>query len=219
MRKEPLESGEVYHIFNRSIAGFKIFNHKSDAERMIDLLKYYQAKSPSVKFSYFARVSGYDKERYFKQEEKDRIILADIIAYCIMPTHFHLVLKQLDDNGISVFMNNVLNAYSRYFNVKYNRKGPLWEGRFRNRLVRSDEQLLHLTRYIHLNPTTAELVENPQSWQASSYNEYISSPDGKKKVCCYGSILDINPSVYKKFVEERVTYQKTLSEIKNLVID
>ena len=219
MRKEPLENGEVYHIFNRSIAGFKIFNYKSDAERMIDLLKYYQAKSPSVKFSYFARIARHDKERYSKQEEEHRTILSDIIAYCIMPTHFHLVLKQLDDNGISVFMNNVLNAYSRYFNVKYNRKGPLWEGRFKNRLVRSDEQLLHLTRYIHLNPTTAELVEDPQSWHASSYNEYVSRSDGKKKLCCYRGILDINPSGYKKFVEERVTYQKTLSEIKDLVID
>jgi putative transposase len=79
-----------------------------------------------------------------------------------MPTHIHLVLRQLKDGGISKFMSNILNSYSRYFNIKHNRKGPLWEGRFRKVLVGSDEQLLHLTRYVHLNPVTACLVDKPK---------------------------------------------------------
>ena len=70
-------------------------------------------------------------------------------------------------------MRRLLNSYTRYFNEKIKRKGPLWEGRFKKVLVNSDEQLLHLTRYVHLNPVSAGIVEKPEDWPCSSYREYI----------------------------------------------
>ncbi len=78
-----------------------------------------------------------------------------------MPTHIHLILKQLKEDGISAYMSKILNSYTCYFNRRTKRKGPLWESRFKRVEVTSDEQLLHLTRYIHLNPVTAHIVEEP----------------------------------------------------------
>ena len=136
-----------------------------------------------------------------------------------MPTHIHLVLRQLKDNGISKFMSNILNSYSRYFNLKHNRKGPLWEGRFKKIMVENDDQLLHLTRYIHLNPVTAYLVNRPEDWFASSYHEYIMSVVQENRLCNCTYTLDTNPTSYKRFVEDNISYQRELAKIKHLAMD
>jgi putative transposase len=221
MRKQPLVTGEVYHVLNRSIAGFKIFDHKNSSERMLSLARYYKVKRPPTRFSYSLKWDSFVEyvQADDKQASNKDSILVQIIAFCLMPTHFHLILKQLAPDGISIFMGNVLNAYSRYFNIKYNRKGPLWEGRFLNKLVTTQEQFLHLTRYIHLNPVTAGLIDKPEEWNASSYKEYLSECDGEESMCCFKDILDMNKAAYKKFVEDRIHYQRTLAIIKDLIID
>jgi putative transposase len=145
--------------------------------------------------------------------------LVDIIAFCIMPTHVHFALRQLTEGGISMYMGNVLNSYARYFNIKYRRKGPLYEGRFKSVLVESNEQLYHLTRYIHLNPVTAGLADKPEEWKASSYNEYTSRIEKSEKTCKFDDLLNIDPHSYNEFVMMRKDYQKELSRIKGLVID
>ena len=218
-RKNPLRTGEVYHIFNKSIAGFKIFNNDSAISRIVALLKYYQINQSPFKFSYFIKANQKEKPEFLWRLGAEKSHLVEIIAYCIMPTHLHLILKQMKDKGISIFMNNILNSYSRYFNIRYKRKGPLWEGRFKNVLITTDEQLLHLTRYIHLNPVTAFLVDKPHSWNASSYNEYLLNVDEDKKICIYKAILNIEPNVYKSFVEDRVSYQRDLKRIKDLIFE
>jgi putative transposase len=136
-----------------------------------------------------------------------------------MPTHIHFILKQLKKNGISAFMRLILDSYTRYFNIKHQRKGPLWQSRFKNVLVESDEQMYHLTRYIHLNPVTAGLVEKPEQWMPSSYLEYIQQGNKKQRTCRFEDILTIQPLEYKDFVENRVNYQKELALIKHLVLD
>jgi putative transposase len=220
-RKDPLVTGNVYHILTKSIAGFKIFNINSDFLRIKRALQYYQVKNHVLKFSQFltlkeVKKKGFDKCVSSIISPKDKNLI-QIVAYCTMPTHLHLILKQLKENGISIFMGNLLNSYSRYFNVKYKRKGPLWEGRFKSILIESDEYLLHLTRYIHLNPTTANLVRKPEDWKFSSYREYISNKE--EALCDYSDLLDISRSSYKKFVENRISYQKELHKIKHLVLE
>ena len=96
-------------------------------------------------------------------------LLVKVVAYCIMPTHFHMILKQILPDGITNYLGRLLNGYSRYFNVKHHRTGPLWAGRFKNCLIFSNDHLLHLTRYIHLNPTLAGMVKDPVEWKFSSY--------------------------------------------------
>lgn len=222
IRKDPLKIGEVYHIFTKSIAGFKIFNGKEDFSRMMGLIRYYQNGKTSLKFSYVMRTKSSEEQQHSIFPDKEARDLVEIIAYCIMPTHLHLILKQAQDRGISIYMSNILNGYTRYFNIKYHRKGPLWEGRFKNVLIKSDEQLLHLTRYIHLNPVTAELVDEPQHWPVSSYLEYLRDEGVKgsdESLCSYKDILDVEPITYKKFVEDRISYQRTLADIKNIIFE
>jgi putative transposase len=143
--------------------------------------------------------------------------IVKILAYCLMPTHIHLALQQMTDGGISNFIYRLLKGYSQYFNLKHARKGPLWEGRFVNILVKTDGQLLHLTRYIHLNPVTALLVDKPEEWKFSSYREYVSLlKEGERKICDFSHQLTINAEGYKKFVLDRIDYQRKLALIKHL---
>ncbi len=213
--KTILAKGETYHIFSKSIAGFEVFRKDSEYERMKNLLKYYKTENPPLRFSMFMEIKN--KGGFSQKHLSSKESLVDIIAYCFMPTHFHLILKQLNENGISVFMSNILNIYTRYFNVKTKRKGPLWESRFRRILVETDEQLLHLTRYIHLNPVTAYLVDKPQDWKFSSYKEFLQ--EDKEKICNYSEVLDIKPQNYKEFVTIQINYQRELAGIKKLFLE
>ena len=222
IRKKKLVTGEVYHIYSKSIAGFKIFNNCSDFARAIKMLRYYQIENMPLSFSRFIalgqiREEGFNRYFNFVSQGKDKNI--QIIAYCFMPTHLHLVLKQLKNKGISIFMGNFLNSYSRYFNTTHKRKGPLWQGRFENVLVSKDEQLFHLTRYIHLNPVTAYLVDKPQQWLGSSYCEYLLKVKGNDRICEYDDILEVEPTAYKSFVEDRISYQRELAAIKDLLLE
>lgn len=220
-RTETLATGEYYHIFNRSIAHFRIFDNPHNCKRFIQSTRHYQASEPGVKFSELLeppeKTNNVDIPSSFTATAHERLV--DIIAYCLMPTHMHFVLKQLKDNGISRFMANVQNSYSRYFNIKYTRNGPLWSGRFKNVLIDSQEYLSHLTCYIHLNPVSAGLVKRPEDWEFSSYREYCGEADGKEKICSYADILDMNCEEYRRFVEDRIEGQKELEEIKHLVLE
>jgi len=219
-RKEELVVGQVYHIFSRSIAGFKIINNESEFSRMRATIRYYRREKPPIKFSKFiksARVKDNHPAETILLADQEKLV--EIIAYCLMPTHLHLILKQLKENGISAFMSNILNSYTRYFNTKIDRKGPLWEGRFKNVLVETDEQLLHLTRYIHLNPVTAYLINKPEEWPASSYQEYLLKVNDNDRICKYNDILDIEPTSYREFVEDMTSYQRELATIKELLFE
>jgi len=213
MRRECLGTGEIYHVCNKSIAGFRIFNNDAEFLRIRELMQYYQVQRQHPSFSKF-KESGIQNPNVCNNKK-----LVQIICHSPMPTHIHLTLKQLIDKGISIFMGNLLNSYSRYFNIKHNRKGPLWEGRFKAVLVQTDEQLLHLTRYIHLNPVTARLVDKPEDWLHSSYREYVSMNDSRDKICQFDDLLDICPAAYKEFTEDRISYQRELAKIKNLLLD
>jgi putative transposase len=217
-----LATDEYYHVFNKSIAGFRIFNEPQEFGRMLCSIRYYQRKKIRIDLSDFVRLKQIDAigfDRSMNSLPGENLKLVEIIAFCLMPTHIHLVVKQLCDNGISKFMNNTLNSYTRYFNTKYKRKGPLWVGRFKRVLVETDTQLLHLTRYVHLNPTTANLVRKPQQWAYSSYKEYLGKGKGEGRISVPRGAIDISPRDYKKFVEDRRSYQKDLGIIKSFLLD
>ncbi|MFH0855687.1 MAG: transposase [Candidatus Omnitrophota bacterium] len=221
MQSRMLISGSTYHVFSKSISGYNIFCNGSEFMRMRQVFSYYKTDESGVKFSqsYINKPSQNDKQA---KRGKETVFhgdsLVEIIAYCIMPTHIHLILKQLKEKGIFNFMRNSLISYTKYFNLKHNRKGPLWEARFKRVEVVSDEQLIHLTRYIHLNPVTAYLTDRPEKWQYSSYNEYVTDKVNNK-LCTFKNMLGIDPRLYKKFVENQIDYQRNLAKIKRMVFD
>ncbi len=215
--RKPIPENAVLHVFNKSIANYNIFNTDADHQRYLWMMQYFSLPNQMESFSNFLRDNSH------KMSEKIAALVTDnppevkIIAYCLMPTHFHLVTQQKNQRAISDFMLKLQNGYTQYFNDKHNRKGPLWEGRFKHVECESDEQLIHLTRYVHLNPVTAYLVEKPDEWRASSYQEYLGNSE--TKICHFRSVLQIDLRTYEKFVLDRVHDQRMLATIKKQLLD
>ena len=217
IRKDSLENDFCYHIFSRSIAKYVVFNDEEDYSRFTEILELYKHRNFNFQYSKFIRFNPIDQSRIINELQSDNDVWVEVIAFCLMPTHIHFLLKQKAEHGVSKFIGRILNCYSRYFNVKHNRSGPLWTGRFKSVLVTTGEQLLHLTRYIHLNPASAGLVAKPEEWLNSSYNDYID--ESHSRLADYSDLFPITPKEYKKFVMDRKDYQRELSKIKSLIIE
>lgn len=139
-----------------------------------------------------------------------------------MPNHFHLLVRQVMNNGISQFVGNATNSYTRYFNTKRRRTGPIFEGKFKSVRIETEKQLLHVSRYIHLNPYTGYVVktlDDLESYQYSSFSEYItpSSLDLFERDAILSSFRSAN--AYKKFVFDQADYQRTLNRIRHLTLE
>lgn len=186
---------------------------------MREVLNLYRFSNFKYRYSKFIELEYETQRKIINGLKNEKFVLIEIIAYCLMPTHLHLILKQAQDNGISRYMAKVLNSYSRFFNLSHRREGPLWAGRFKSVLVTDDEQLLHLTRYIHLNPTSANLVRDPQDWVYSSYLEYIDKCSEEDQLCANTNLFDVSTDDYRKFVLSRKKYQQEISRIKKLIIE
>lgn len=135
-----------------------------------------------------------------------------------MPNHFHFLVRQIQDKGISIFMSQLTNSYTKYFNTKYKRVGPLFQGAFKAVRVVTDEQLVHLSRYIHLNPIVSLLTKSLMNYPWSSFFEYSGEASG---FCSTKEVLSFFPSkdAYKKFLEDQTEYGITLETIKHQIID
>jgi len=204
----------IYHVFNKSIKDFVIFNNHAEYSRMFELIKYYQVNKPVLNFAKFIKLrkkSALKQCVHISDEEK----LVSIIAYCLMPTHVHLILEKLKDNGISTFIGNILNSYTRYFNKRHDRKGPLWESRTKKISVEDNNQFIHLTRYIHLNPVTAYIVDKPETWPYSSYQEYAGKIKKSDRICNFKHLIDMDTRTYIKFVGDGIKYQREMGKIKS----
>lgn len=209
-RSNPLVSGEFYHLYNRGSDKRPTFTQSRDYKRFQQTFYYYQFSGPKARFSRFAK----SDLKIFKPDSANKLV--EILCYCLMPNHFHFLVKQLKDNGISIFMSQVCNSYTKYFNTKYPRVGPLFQGKFQSVLIETGNQLIHLSRYIHLNPVVSRLVNNLDNWSWSSYYEYIN----QSLFCNTSEILNFFPSKekYKEFVEARIELGTTLEVLKHRAI-
>jgi len=213
-RKEKFIEKEIFHICNKSIANFKIFNKTESCLRFLEILEYYNDFKIVKSFSDYLNINKkYDYRGLLHLKKKPRV---KFLCFCIMPDHYHLLLKIISKD-FSLFISRVENSYSRYFNLKHKRKGPLWQSSFKAVRIVSNVQLLHVSRYIHLNPTSKCLVNKPEDWQFSSYKDYVSNDIFFKKT--FKEISISNTKSYMKFVEDQQDYQKKLKQIKNLLLD
>lgn len=210
-RTTPLVNGEVYHIFNRGVAKLPIFRDRRDYNRFLETLYYYQFQGPKPQFSQLERF----KDLNFEKNQK----IVEIICYCLMPNHYHFMIKQLQDGGISEFINKLSNSYTKYFNARHERVGPLLQGQFKAVRVETEEQLIHLSRYIHLNPIVSFLVKDLKKYFYSSYLAFIDVH--QDKMCTKELVLTLfkNSTFYEQFVLDQVDYGKTLEQIKHLSLD
>lgn len=221
-RNYPLVNNEIYHIFNRGNLSLPIFKTKSDFKKFINVFLYYQNKNVSIRYSKFINLSASAKVNYLKKTVNKSNFLVDIICFCLMPNHFHFLLKQRNESGIKEYLRLITNSYSKHFNLKYNRKGYLFEGRFKAVRIETNEQLIHVSRYIHLNPYSSYLVKDLNdlmNYEFSSLNEYVSDPN--TSICQKEIIISqfSKNKSYLEFLSKQADYQRSLESIKHLIFE
>lgn len=148
--------GEIYHIYNRGVDKREIFGNRKDKFRFIHNLFEFNDIKPARNIFYRFPSQSYEVElrkiSETKNDSKDCNPLVEILAFCLMPNHYHLLLTQKKENGITNFMRKLGAGYTVYFNQKYERTGALFQGKFKAVLVKNDAHFLYLPYYIHFNP-------------------------------------------------------------------
>ncbi len=164
-RRTTFLAGEFFHLYNRGIDRGAIFFSDDN-------------------YRYFMRLLMEKAERH----------AVEVVAFCLMPNHYHVLIRPGVDNTVSPFINSLLGSYVQGLNAARHRVGPLFQGRYKSVHVDRDEYLAHLARYIHLNPVAAGLASRPGDWP---YSKYASvSEDG----VLIGGILP-DADAYRRFVE------------------
>jgi putative transposase len=219
IRDEPFVTNKIYHIFNKSIEDKRIFEKRIFTNYFLNALYYYRSDKSTLSYSRYLKVIPTTEGKQITLElDKVANRLVEVHAYCLMPNHYHLLIRQKKDYGIIKVMSNTINAFTRYFNLLNNRSGTLFLGNFKAHGVTSHKVYLHVSRYIHLNPYTAgvnksftELRNNP----FDSYGDYYYNKNNKILTKEY--ILDYfskNKKNYSEFVENQADYQKSLHCLK-----
>ncbi len=179
LRKTPFAVGEYYHLYSRGVDKRVIFLDTSDEKRFIRLLYLCNGSKP-IDYRSVKKLPLIDVER---GEE-----LAGIGAYCLMPNHFHLLVRETKENGITTFMRKLMTAYSVYFNKKYQRTGRLFSSEFKSSHLENDTYLKYIYSYIHMNPlklsnpkwpsirlSPGEVKKLLNEYENSSYLDYVGN--------------------------------------------
>lgn len=219
-RKVVFADGEYYHIFNRGIARQPTFFTKRDHERFLLTLSYYRFLEVPGKLSRFLALPQDTRGQILMSLEKTHKTIVEIVCYALMPNHFHLLLKQTHDGGITKFMSKTINSYTRYVNTKQDRVGDLFQGVFKAVRVETNEQLIHLSRYIHLNPVVSHVVREDELFEYP-WSSLVSYVQNTPSFVSSGIVMNQfkTKQLYKKFVLDQVEYGKKLEDIKHMIIE
>ncbi len=215
--KTYIQNG-YYHLYNRGVNKRNIFKNQQDYGVFLGYLKQYL--SPNDKNPCLRNITVKNKVyKILTPPCKNYHHDIKLLAYCLMPNHFHLLIKQFSERGIASLMKSLGTRYTMYFNKRYQRTGPLFQSRYKAVLIDNENQLLHLSRYIHLNP----LPKNPT--QPSSYPNYLGLNHATWiqpqeiltffKTARKTNLNDI--SSYQSFIEDYSEPPKTFLE--NLTLD
>jgi len=162
-------SGGCYHVYNRGVEKRRIFLDDQDYRVFLHLLKYYISNNKKTKEHPLKSLTGFSPTRIRPINPIGKKV--ELLCYCLMPNHFHLLIKQQDEDAIVKLLRRLFTTYVIYFNRRYDRVGTLFQGPYKAVLVGEDGHLLHLTRYIHQNPTLTKGFLNEYPY--SSYAYYL----------------------------------------------
>lgn len=221
-RKTPLITGEIYHLYNRSIAQEPILTSVRDNNFFIDLLEYYRFWNAQLRYSHFYRLSKDENQKQLDWLYRENKTCLDLYAFSTMPNHFHLLAKQNIDGGLSRFMRQVQDSYAKYFNKKYKRSGGLFLAPFKAVRIGEENQFLHVMRYIHLNPLTSYVLNNEKdlmNYPWNSYSDYMS--ENPRRFIEINKIKSLfkNEVSMKAFILDQLGYQRELDKIKHLIFE
>lgn len=220
-RDIPLITDHYYHVFNRGVNRQPVFFEKRDYEQYLLGVNYYRFAKPPVRLSHFKNANQEQRRSIIDELEKNHQPLVDILSFVLMPNHVHFLLHQNQDGGISTFISKITNSYTKYCNTKHERIGHLFQGSFKAIRMETNEQIVHVSRYIHLNPTTAYLVPETgiTTYLWSSLPRYIDNENSGF----------INPALvlshfssrkqYLQFILDQADYAKKLADIKHLTLE
>lgn len=220
-RTTVLTTGEYYHLYNRGVAYQPVYRYKRDYDRFILTLNYYRFSHLPLRLSKLLQLNNNLREQHLESLHSTGEKIVEVITYCLMPNHFHLLMKQTQDGGISRFLRLAVNSYAKFFNTKYKRAGSLFQDMFKAVHIESDEQLIHVSRYIHLNPLVSGLVRR---------DKFLDFPWSSLKAYINGTQDDfINPEIimtkfkqnkdYLQFVLDQEDYGRQLEQIKHLIME
>ncbi|MBI2591268.1 MAG: transposase [Candidatus Brennerbacteria bacterium] len=163
-------AGNIYHVLNRGVDKRKIFLDESDYVRFIHDLFEFNDTSRVFNFGYFVKKSNSIAvgQRYIEKDKKPRKLLVEILAFCLMPNHYHLLIKPKIDTGASEFIKKLNGGYSQFFNNKYGRSGALFQGKYKAIPATKESHFIHLPYYIHMNPLDLKFPE----WRNREINNY-----------------------------------------------
>lgn len=150
-KKVIFAPGEYYHIYSRVMLKMNEFEDNTHSNKLAQNFLLSNSTNSTAAFDYLRNTKSSKFEKAV-EIARDGKRLVDVVCYSIMPNHYHLMLRELQDGGISNFVRKCNIATSKYINIKNNRVGPLFESRFKSKHVKFDDYLLHLSLYIHLNP-------------------------------------------------------------------
>lgn len=207
--------GEYYHLYNRGVAKQLIFSTDQDREHLCTTFGFYLESNPNTKLAIARRAEDFEA----KQVQAPQEPLVEVIGYCLMPNHFHLVVQELLDQGITKLMSRSLNSYSRYYNTKYDRVGSMFQGTFRAVHISTTEQLLHVIRYAHLNPVVAGMVDDPADYHWSSHQAFLNQVTSRLSHPALPLSIVGGAESYQKFVNDHRDYARQLGLIKKHCID
>lgn len=201
---KPFVADSYYHIYNHGVHGQHLFADDEDYAVFLNLFKIYLSKDP-IRDRFRRPVANLKNE-------------LSLLAYCLMPNHFHLLIYNFHEHGMSNFMLRAMTAYSMYFNKKYKRKGVLFRDSYKASLISDDAYLWHISRYIHLNPQ--DIGSQYTTYPYSSYAYYC----GKKQAEWINParILDLhdnNTRSYEKFVKDYEDRRAEIKQIEHLLAD
>lgn len=184
----PFVPGHYYHLYNRGAHRVSIFREDENYLFVLRRLKQYlQALNLSI------------------------------IAYCLMPNHYHLLIRQDGEQRVGKLPQLIFNSYSKAYNKRYAHSGTLFEGPYGARHVHNENYLRHLCRYIHANPIKDGLVEHLEQWPYSNYHEWVGLRSGTLVDMDFIHAFYPNPQAYEQFVREYLIERKLIKELNYLV--
>lgn len=215
-RKIKFENGELYHVYNRGVDKREIFSDKQDTLRFIESLDVFNTIEP-IGSIFAEKKRGRGRTPTPPTPKKQKGKLVNIIAYCLNLNHYHFVLEEIVEGGISEFMKRLGGGYTGYYNIKYKRNGVLFQGKFKTVHIKKDGQLEYTVDYVNLNNLVHKKFDGTKKHflddipARSSWNEYIN--ENIKGICGKDIILD----VYKKAYRSRNTYESSAKETLKMV--
>ena len=220
MRNIKFANNEYYHIYNRGVDKRDVFCDKNDYLRFLVSMREFNNKSSDAQRDYIKRVTPKEKRSDLGYPRSDlfSLPLIEIVCYCLNPNHYHIILKQLIENGITLFMRKLGTGYTMFFNQKYDRSGSLFQGPFKSIHINNNEYLLWLSGYINGN-IEIHKISKAENYKWCSYLDYLNKRNGT--LCNEKIILSQfkNIGEYSKYVDMVIKESGKRKDLKKYFIE